>query len=227
MADSKSRMPFKARQPLPGRPPLAAALPLAALFGGLFLVWCLSVVWIRTLPPGDQWARQIWPILLWIGAIALYIVWQRPPQPARWLGLVPVDPPRIAIALAAFVGVFAWHAIRIQVGRPASGLLYQLPPEIHVWIVAGVVVNALLFHGVLQTRLTELAGSRLAIGVTGIAVTLFRVPSFFVGGGFGVEPGMLVIILFLALIAAILRDRSHSLWPAMALAAGNAFGTLL
>ena len=58
-------------------------------------------------------------------------------------------------------------------------------------------------------------------------MTLFRVPSFFVGGGLGVEPGMLVIILFLALIAAILRDRSHSLWPAMALAAGNAFGTLL
>ncbi|SHG85301.1 CAAX protease self-immunity [Kaistia soli DSM 19436] len=211
---------------LPTPQPLAAALPLAGLFGGLFLVWVGSVFWLRQLPPSDGWARQIYPMLLWIGAIALWAVWQKPKLLA-WVGLLPVGQRALAITAATFIAIFGWHALRVALGRPPSGLLSQLPTEIYVFMLGGILLNEVLFHGILQTRLTELFGPKISIPLTAVVVLAFRLPSFFVAGTTGMEPVMLYSILLLSLLAGILRHVSGSLWPAIALQAGNALGTLL
>lgn len=206
---------------------LAALLPLIAVFGGLFVAWCLSVVWLRQMTVADGWAKQSLPLLLWLAAIALFVAWQRPREPATWTGLLPVDLRVILMTLVTFAAVFAWHAIRIAVGRPPSDLLFQLPPEILAWMLAGIFLNELLFHGILQTRLTELLGPKVAIAVTGVVVLLFRLPSFHVAGSLGVDPVMLSTILLLSLVAGVLRFASGSLWPAIAIQAAHALGTLL
>jgi hypothetical protein len=46
----------------------------------------------------------------WIGAVVIWIVWQRPPSPAKWLGLLPVRPRAMAPgARASRVELAAGH----------------------------------------------------------------------------------------------------------------------
>ncbi|HWJ74285.1 MAG TPA: CPBP family glutamic-type intramembrane protease [Kaistia sp.] len=216
----------ESKRSLPTSPLLAAMLPLAALFGGLFLVWAGSAFWLRQLPASDGWARQIFPLLLWIGAIALWAVWQKP-KLLTFAGLLPIGHRALAITAATFIAIFGWHALRVAIGRPTSGLLSVLPVEIYVFMLGGILLNEVLFHGILQTRLTELFGPKFAIPLTAAVVLAFRMPSFFVAGSTGIEPVMLYSILLLSLLAGILRFVTGSLWPAIALQAGNALGTLL
>lgn len=211
---------------LPTSPPLAAVLPLACLFGGLFLVWVGSTFWLRQLPPSDVWARQVYPLLLWIGAIALWAVWQKP-KLLTWAGVRPIGHRALAITAATFIAIFGWHALRIAVGRPPSGLLSQLPPEIYIFMIGGILLNEVLFRGVLQTRLTELFGPKVSIPLAAVIALAFRMPSFYVAGTTDIAPVVLYSILLLSLLAGILRHVSGSLWPAIALQAGNALGTLL
>ncbi len=211
-----------------GREPfsLDALMPLALLIGGLFLVWCAAVVWLRQLPPEEGWVRQVVPLLLWAAAIALWIASQRPQRPAAWLGLIPIDRRVILVTAVTFAAMFGWHAIRIAVGRPPSGLLTLLPPEIYGWMLAGILFNEILFRGVLQTRLSELLEPKFALPITAIVAVLFRLPSFYLGSG-GIEPVMLYSIFLLSLLAGVLRLLAKSLWPALALQAANALGSLL
>ncbi len=211
-----------------GREPfsLAALMPLATVFGGLFVAWCAAVVWLQQLPPEEGWVRQVVPLLLWAAAIALWIASQRPERPAAWLGLIPIDRRAILVTAVTFAAMFAWHAIRIAVGRPPSGLLTLLPPEIYGWMLAGILFNELLFRGVLQTRLSELLEPKFALPITAIVALLFRLPSFYLGGG-AIEPVTLYSIFLLSLLAGVLRFLAKSLWPAIALQAANALGSLL
>lgn len=207
---------------------LAALLPLALLFAGLLVVWSLSVLWIRSTPLDDELARQTFPLLLWVAAIAAWIAWQRPSRPAQWIGLRPLGRTAILPAVAAFAAVFAWHAIRVALGRMPGGLLMQLPPVIYAWLLSGIFLNVVLFNGILQTRLTEIAGPKVSIPVTAFAVLLFRIPSFYVSGApLAPEPVMLMTIFLLALLGAMLRHMTRSLWPALALQLANALGLLL
>ena len=208
------------------KPDLAAFAPLALVVGGLFLVWCAAVVWLRPLPPQEAWVRQAVPLLLWAAAIAAWIATQRPPRPAAWLGLIPIGHRVILITAASFVLMFAWHWIRVTLGRMPGGLLQQLPPEIFGWMFAGILANELLFHGILQTRLTELLGPKFALPITAVAVVLFRLPAIYVSGA-TIEPVMLYSIFLLSLLAGFLRYLSKSLWPAIAVQAANALGSLL
>ncbi len=209
------------------KPVLADFVPLAVVIGGLFLAWCAAVVWLRQLPPEEGWVRQAFPLLLWAAAIALWIATQRPARPAAWLGLIPIGHRVIAVTAASFVVMFAWHWIRVALGRPPSGLLPLLPPEIFAWMFAGILANELLFHGVLQTRLSELLEPKFALPITAIVIVLFRLPTVYLGDAGSIQPVMLYSIFLLSLLAGVLRLLARSLWPAIALQAANALGTLL
>ncbi len=216
----------ESNRPLP-KPVLADFAPLAVVIGGLFVVWCVTVMWLRQLPPEEGWVRQAFPLLLWAAAIAAWFATQRPPRPAAWLGFLPIGHRVIAWTAASFVLMFAWHWIRVALGRPPSGLLTLLPPEIFAWMFAGILANEVLFHGVLQTRLSELLEPKFALPITAIVMVLFRLPSVYLGAAGGIEPVMLYSIFLLSLLAGVLRLVSRSLWPAIALQAANALGSLL
>ena len=134
----------------------------------------------------------------------------------------------IGAAVAAFAVVLAWHAIRVGLSRQPGGILGEIPPVLYFWLAAGVFANELLFRGVVQPWLSEALGDTLAIVIAALFTVLFRLPSYFTTAvPVPIDPTTLFGIFLFGLLAGLLRYYTRSLWPAVALQWGNAFGSLL
>lgn len=226
MAESKPKL-----KPNPNTNPpadIAAAAPLAALLLGLLFVWTVSVFALRNIEMAEAWPRQVYPLLLWLAGVYGWVRWQKTPQPARWLGLLPLGLREIGLAVAAFAIVLGWNLIRVMLDHAPGGILAQLPPEIYLWIAAGVFMNELLFRGLVQTRLAELFGPAIAIPAAAVATVVFRIPSYFTSDvPIPFDPMALVNVFLIAILAGALRHFGRSLWPAVAVHWANSFGSLL
>ena len=125
---------------------------LLVLYLVFLALWSVAVfaVWKFGLLPEPE--RRWFRTAVWIGAVAIWIIWQRPPSPAKWLGLSPVRPREVALAMITFSVIFCWNFVRVSILSPPLERLATTTPYVLLWSFIGVFVEELLFRGVIQTR---------------------------------------------------------------------------
>src|SRR5262249_2594146 len=126
-------------------------------------VWTVDVVvaWRLEMVPETlrPWLRTV----LWIGAAAVWIAWQRTSGPVRWLGLAPVSRAQAACALIAFASIFCGNLLRVHLVGSTTHQLAAMTPAALAWTFVAVFVEELVFRGVVQTRLAEQYSAPVAI----------------------------------------------------------------
>jgi membrane protease YdiL (CAAX protease family) len=209
--------------------PSAARGPIgdvAIFFVAFAAVWTADVIfaWRLELVPE---ALRLWlRTALWIGAVGAWIVWQRTPVPARWLGLASLGPGQAACALVAFVSIFCGNLLRVWFLAPPQHELAAATPLVIVWSFAGVFVEELVFRGVVQTRLAEGCAAPLAIVAAAALFLLIHVPGWAILA-LPVDARTAVSIFLIGVICGGLRHWSGSLWPAVASHWANNLGAML
>lgn len=209
--------------------PPASTRPLRdlAIFVIVFaMVWTADVImaWRLALVPEllRPWLRG----LIWVGAVAIWIRWQRTPAPCRWLGLVPLSLGQAAIALIAFASIFCGNLLRVYLGAPPLHQLAAATPSLLVWTLLGVFVEELVFRGVVQTRLAEHWTAPVAILVAAALFLLIHVPGWTILA-IPTNAWIATSIFLIGLICGGLRYWSGSLWPAVAAHWANNLGAML
>jgi membrane protease YdiL (CAAX protease family) len=189
-------------------------------------VWTADVVvaWrLEMVPePLRPWIRAV----IWIGAVAIWIRWQRTPSPARWLGLAPISRGQAAWALIAFASIFCGNLLRVHF---ASAPLHQLAattPVALAWSFVAVFVEELVFRGVVQTRLAEQCAAPVAILVAAVLFLLIHVPGWKILA-IPTDLRTVVSLFLIGVICGGLRHWSGSLWPAVAAHWANNLGAML
>ena len=193
------------------------------LYLGFMAIWTIAVVavWkLGLLPePGRRWFRTT----AWIGAVVIWIVWQRPPSPAKWLGLLPVRPRELALAMIAFSGLFGWNFFRVSMVTSPLERLATATPGILLWSFISVFVEELLFRGVIQTRLAERLVPSIAIFIAAMLFLVIHIPGWII---LSIAPSA-VTVFAIGLICGVLRHWSQSLWPAVRTHWANNLGAML
>ena len=189
-------------------------------------VWTfdLVVAWRLELVPEPlrPWLRTV----LWIGAVAIWIRWQRTPVPLRWLGLAPVSRGQAACALIAFASIFCGNLLRVQFGSAPLHQLAAVTPVMLAWSFVAVFVEELIFRGVVQTRLAEQFAAPAAILVAAALFLLIHVPGWTILA-IPTDLRTAVSIFLIGVICGGLRHWSGSLWPAVAAHWANNLGAML
>ena len=199
---------------------------LAIFVIGFFAIWTADVIvaWRLGLVPEPlrQWLRAA----LWIGAVAVWIGWQRPPAPVRWLGLAPVSVAQAATALIAFVSILCGNLLRAYLMSVPIHELAAATPGVIVWSFVGVFVEELVFRGVVQTRLAERYAAPVAILAAATLFLLIHVPGWVILA-IPTDPRMAASIFLVGLICGGLRHWSGSLWPGIAAHWANNIGAMV
>jgi membrane protease YdiL (CAAX protease family) len=209
--------------------PEAARRPirdLAILVIAFAAVWTADVIlaWRLALVPDPlrPWLRTV----LWIGAAAVWIGWQRIAAPARWLGLAPVSRGQAATACIAFVSIFAGNVLRVRFGGLPADQLAVATPSVLIWSLVGVFVEELVFRGVVQTRLAEHFAAPLAITVAAALFLFIHVPGWTILA-IPTDARTALSVFLIGMICGGLRHWSGSLWPAVAAHWANNLGAML
>ncbi|HUI97606.1 MAG TPA: type II CAAX endopeptidase family protein [Xanthobacteraceae bacterium] len=199
---------------------------LAIFVIGFAAMWTADVIlaWrLGLLPePARPWLRTA----LWIGAVGVWIGWQRIPAPARWLGLAPVSRGQAICAVIAFASIIAGNVLRIGLGGLPVDRLAVATPSVLAWSLVGVFVEELVFRGVVQTRLAEHFAAPLAIVVAAALFLLIHVPGWAILA-IPTDPRTALSIFLIGAICGGLRHWSGSLWPAVAAHWANNLGAML
>ena len=205
--------------------PPASARPLRdlAIFVVVFAaVWTIDVIvaWRLALVPEllRPWLRG----LIWVGAVAIWIRWQRIPAPCRWLGLAPLSLGQAAVAFLAFASIFCGNLLRVHFGFD----LAAATPGTIAWTFLGVFVEELVFRGVVQTRLAEHWTAPAAILVAAVLFLLIHVPGWTLLA-IPTDARTATSIFLIGVICGGLRHWSGSLWPAVAAHWANNLGAML
>ena len=202
------------------------AAPVWLWFAGFACVWtaCVVLGWHLALVPEP--VRPLFRTAVWIGAVAVWVAWQRVGKPLAWLGLWPISPWQLAWTAGAFAAVFAWNLVRVSAtGTPTLAGL-ALPPETYLRMCVGVLVEELVFRGVLQTRLAQRMPASAAVLLVGFAFLAIHIPGWLLLT-LPVSAGVAVSVFLIGLICGALRCRTASLWPAVAAHAANNFGAMV
>jgi membrane protease YdiL (CAAX protease family) len=199
---------------------------LALFVIGFAAVWTVDVIlaWRLALVPDPlrPWLRTV----LWIGAVGVWLAWQRIPAPVRWLGLAPVSRGQAATACIAFASIFAGNLMRVHfAGLPAAQLVIATP-SVLLWSLVGVLVEELVFRGVVQTRLAEDFAAPLAIIVAAALFLLIHVPGWTILA-IPTDVRTALSVFLIGMICGGLRHWSGSLWPAVAAHWANNLGAML
>jgi membrane protease YdiL (CAAX protease family) len=196
---------------------------LAIFVIAFFAVWTVYVVvaWRLALIPEllRPWLRAV----VWIGGVAIWDRWQRTPAPCRWLGLAPVSLGQVAVALIAFVSIFAGNLLRVHFELDQ---LAVATPGVVAWTFAGVFVEELVFRGAVQTRLAERCAAPIAILVTAVLFLLIHVPGWAILA-IPINAWTAISIFLIGVICGGLRHWFGSLWPAVAAHWANNLGAML
>jgi membrane protease YdiL (CAAX protease family) len=188
-----------------------------------FAVWTADVIlaWRLGLVPGSlrPWLRA----LIWVGAVVIWVRWQRTPAPCRWLGLAPLGVGQAMTALIAFASIFAGNLLRV---RFEIDHLAIATPGVIAWTFLGVFVEELVFRGVVQTRLAERYAAPIAILVAAVLFLLIHVPGWMILA-IPTNAWTATSIFLIGVICGGLRHWSGSLWPAVAAHWANNLGAML
>jgi membrane protease YdiL (CAAX protease family) len=192
---------------------------------GFAIVWTADVIvaWRLELVPETlrPWLRAV----LWIGAVVVWVRWQRISAPVRWLGLAPISRGQAACALIAFASIFCGNLLRVYFAAPL-GELAAMTPEALAWSLVAVFVEELVFRGVVQTRLAERYAAPVAILIAGSLFLLIHVPAWTILA-IPTDLRMATSIFLIGVICGGLRHWSGSLWPAVAAHWANNLGAML
>jgi membrane protease YdiL (CAAX protease family) len=198
---------------------------VAIFFVAFAAVWTADVVvaWRLELVPEElrPWLR----VALWIGAAAVWVLWQRTPAPARWLGLAPISIGQAACALVAFASIFGGNLLRVWFLAPPQHQL-AVVPLVLAWSFAHVFVEELVFRGVVQARLAEGCAAPLAILAAAALFLLIHVPGWAILA-LPIDARTAVSIFLIGVICGGLRHWSGNLWPAVAAHWANNLGAML
>jgi membrane protease YdiL (CAAX protease family) len=206
--------------------PPASTRPLRdlAIFVIVFsAVWTADIIvaWRLALVPEllRPWLRAA----IWIGAVAIWVRWQRIPAPCRWLELAPLSLGQAGTALIAFVSIFCGNLLRVHFEIDQLG---AVRPGVIAWTFLGVFVEELLFRGVVQTRLAEHWRAPAAILVAAVLFLLIHVPGWAILA-IPTNARTMISIFLIGVICGGLRYWSGSLWPAVAAHWANNLGAML
>jgi len=199
---------------------------LLVLYLVFIALWSVAilVVWkFGFLPePERQWFRTA----AWIGTVAVWIIWQRPPSPAKWLGLLPVRPREVALVMIAFSVIFCWNFLRVTILSPPLERLATTTSDILLWSFIGVFVEELLFRGVIQTQLAERLVPSVAVLVAATLFLFIHIPGWTILS-IAVDAPTVVTVYLVGIISGALRHSTESLWPAVAIHWANNLGAML
>jgi len=210
-------------------PSPAAPAPLRdlAIFVLAFAaVWTADVILAWRLGLVPEAARAWLRAVLWIGAAGVWILWQRPPAPTRWLGLAPFGLRAAVWASLAFVSIFAGNLLRVRFSVPPIHELAFASPSVLAGTLLGVFVEELVFRGVVQTRLAEHVSAPVAIVVAAALFLLIHVPGWTILA-IPTDARTALSIFLIGVICGGLRYWSGSLWPAVAAHWANNLGAML
>jgi membrane protease YdiL (CAAX protease family) len=205
--------------------PRGSLRDLVVFYLGFMAIWTVAVlaVWkLGLLPePERRWFRTT----AWIGAVVIWIVWQRPPSPAKWLGLLPVRPREVALAIIAFSVIFGWNFLQVSIlSSPLERL--ATTPGMLLWSFIGVFVEELLFRGAIQTRLAERLVPSIAIPVAAMLFLVIHIPGWIILS-IAVDAPSVVTVFLVGLICGVLRHWGQSLGPAVAMHWASNLGAML
>jgi membrane protease YdiL (CAAX protease family) len=209
--------------------PSAARGPIgdvAIFFVAFAVVWTADVILVWRLELVPEAPRPWLRAALWIGAAGVWVLWQRTPAPARWLGLAPLGPGQAACAVIAFASIFGGNLLRVWFLAPSLHQLAAATPLVIAWGFVAVFVEELVFRGVVQTRLAEGCAAPLAIVTAAVLFLLIHVPAWTILA-LPVDARTAVSIFVIGVICGGLRHWSGSLWPAVAAHWANNLGAML
>lgn len=198
---------------------------LAVFVAGFFAIWTgwIIVAWRLGLVP--ELARPWLRAALWVSAALIWVGWQKIERPLTWLALRPVNARVVAISATAFLSLLVWNSARVAV-TGSFGHAGELHGMALFLGFVGVFVEELLFRGVIQTMLSELMGSSLAILLSSALFLMIHVPGW-VLLRLPVNAEIVGSVFAIGAICSALRQWSRSIWPAVAAHWANNIGALL
>jgi membrane protease YdiL (CAAX protease family) len=199
---------------------------VAVFFVVFAAVWTADVIVAWRLAMVPEALRAWLRAALWIGAVGVWVLWQRTPAPARWLGLAPLSLGQGACAVIAFASIFCGNLLRVSYLAPPLHQLAAAPLLVAAWSFVGVFVEELVFRGVVQTRLAEGCAPPLAILAAAALFLLVHVPGWTILT-LPADAQTVVSIFLIGVICGGLRHWSGSLWPAVAAHWANNLGAML
>jgi membrane protease YdiL (CAAX protease family) len=208
--------------PTPGRAPPSLA-DVAIFLAGFGIIWTLFVIVVWKLGALPELARPWFRTALWLGAVLVWIAWQRPAAPLSWLGLSPLDRRSSAVTVAAFVILIAWNLLRVHAVGSSSTAPFLLTFSRLVQGLVGVFVEELVFRGVIQSRLSERLAAPYAVLLTAVLFLLIHLPGWIILS-IPVGLGGVTTVFLVGVISGLLRLRTKSLWPGVAAHWANNIG---
>jgi membrane protease YdiL (CAAX protease family) len=206
----------------PSKKPLYDLVLFFTVFGTIW-IGCVVLVWkLEWLPEAMRpWFRTA----IWLTAGAAWIWWQKLNRPFAWLGLAPVTRRHMVMALSALLVILVWNLARVWVIDPPQGRLATLLLSGYAWTLTGVVVEELMFRGIVQTRLTEHVSASVAIALAAFLFLVIHFPGWLILS-IPVNPSIVVSVLLIGVVCGWLRHWSGSLWPAITAHWANNLGAL-
>ncbi len=202
------------------------AWPLLLFVAAFGAVWIGYIVFVWKLGWLAEDVRPVFRTVVWCAAAGAWVLWQKPMQPAAWLGLAPVGARVVLWTAAAFAAIVAWNVLRAAlIGLPADKLA-GLGLVGYVKSLVGVFVEELVFRGVIQTRAVELLPAWLAIALTALLFLAVHVPGW-VLLSMSIDAGTVVTVFLIGVICGVLRWWTGSLWPAVAAHWANNLGAAI
>jgi membrane protease YdiL (CAAX protease family) len=195
-------------------------------FVGFGIAWTLFVVVAWKYGALPEWARPWLRTALWLGAVAVWIAWQRPAAPLYRLGLCSFDRRSKAVTIAAFMMLIGWNLLRVQLMNSSAGTLMSLTFSNLVQGLIGVFVEELVFRGVIQSRLSERLAGFYAILTTAVLFLLIHVPGWMILT-IPVSAGRVATVFLVGVISGVLRSWTKSLWPGVAAHWANNIGAAI
>ncbi|HJT42855.1 MAG TPA: type II CAAX endopeptidase family protein [Rhizomicrobium sp.] len=203
--------------------PLGDLTLFVAIFG---IVWAGCVIFVWRLEGLPEEARPWFRTAIWCFAAAIWVWWQKPRRPLDWLGLTPLSAKIVAVSVIAFVVIFVWNLLRVQLIGGAVGGLRTLSVGGYLWSVVGVFVEEFLLRGVVQTRLAECLSTPIAIIVSSALFLAIHVPGWILLS-IPINAVVVASVFLLGLVCGWLRSRSGSLWPAVSAHWANNLGAMI
>ncbi|HKU64600.1 MAG TPA: type II CAAX endopeptidase family protein [Rhizomicrobium sp.] len=205
-------------------PPPLGDLALFVVVFGISWAGCVTFAWrFEGLPEETRpWFRTA----IWCLAAAIWVWWRKPRRPLDWLGLTPLSAGIVAVSVVAFVVIFAWNLLRVQLIDGAVGGLRTFAVGGYVWGFVGVFVEELFFRGVVQTQLAERFSTPIAIIVSAALFLAIHVPGWIILS-IPIHAVVVASVFLLGLVCGWLRSRSGSLWPAVGAHWANNLGAML
>jgi membrane protease YdiL (CAAX protease family) len=206
-------MPGNSRAPF--QHPSYRLLELTLFVGGFFAAWTVAVLAVWKLGWLPEQYRPWFRTAIWCGAAVVWVRWQQPRDPLRQLGLWPVSQVSIFASLIGFAALFGWNILRVQILEPQLGRLAELSLGGYAWSLIGVLVEELIFRGVIQPQLAQKFPASIAIALTALLFLAIHIPGWLLLA-IPIGPVGVASILALGGITGAIRHWTASLWPAVA-----------